>query len=163
MAPDFSVGLIEYDDGVVARVTAGLVAPMDKSLTIVGDKGVLIVPYLRNDQEQILISNVSETGWFVKKLHRAARRFGVQIHGWPLYRTFSLPTGVPFTKAGVDKPVDFFRGPQDMVDAIRAKKPHRLSGELGIHIVELIEALQYPERFGNRRDIRSSFVPIEPL
>src|SRR5207247_8336645 len=30
MAPDFMVGCIEYADGVVARVTCGLVAPRDK-------------------------------------------------------------------------------------------------------------------------------------
>jgi predicted dehydrogenase len=162
MAPDFSVGVIEYDNDVVARVTVGLVGPVDESLTIVGDKGVLVIPFLRNDRERILISNTAEVGWFGKKLRGAARRFGVQIHGWPLYRTFSQPSRVPFIDAGPGKPVDFFRGPQDMVDAIRAQKPHRLTGELGVHIVELIEVLQYPERFGYRRDIRSAFPPLQP-
>jgi predicted dehydrogenase len=163
MAPDFSVGIIEYGDGVVARVTTGLVAPVDESLTIVGDKGVLVVPFLRDDRERILISNATDVGWFTKKLRRVAWRLGVQIHGWPLYRTFSRPTGVAFTDAGPNKPVDFLRGPQDMLDAIRQQRPHRLTGELGIHVVELIEALQYPERFAGRRDIHSSFPLIEPL
>jgi hypothetical protein len=38
-----------------------------------------------------------------------------------------------------------------------------LSGKLGLHITELIEAIQYPERFGGRRQIESTFDSIEPL
>jgi predicted dehydrogenase len=162
MAPDFSVGVIEYDHGVVARVTAGIVAPVDKSLTIVGDKGVLVVPYLRNDRERILIGNIASVGWLVRKLRRAAQRFDVQVRGWPLYRTYGRPSGGRFVDAGPGKPVDFLRGPQEMIDAIRAQQPHQLSGELGAHIVEVIEALQYPDRFGRCRVITSSFAPLTP-
>jgi hypothetical protein len=35
--------------------------------------------------------------------------------------------------------------------------------ELGVHIVELIEALQFPERFGGNRYLTSSFDPIQLL
>src|SRR5258706_9626038 len=49
MAPDFTVGCIEYDEQVVARVTCSLLGPKDKSLTIMGDEGVLMVPDVRND------------------------------------------------------------------------------------------------------------------
>src|SRR5439155_10439285 len=49
MAPDFTVGCIEYADGVVARVTCSLVAPKDKSLTIMGDDGVISVANVRDD------------------------------------------------------------------------------------------------------------------
>ena len=59
--------------------------------------------------------------------------------------------------------MDFCRGPAEMVDAIRNKRPCRLSPELGWHITELIERLQYPERFGSRRELVSSFDPIQPL
>jgi hypothetical protein len=71
--------------------------------------------------------------------------------------------GPEFNPAGPNKPVDFFRGPQDMLESIRQDKPHRLSGELGLHIVEIIETLQYPERFNHQRVIKSQFPPIEPL
>ena len=49
MAPDLTVGCIEYPDGVVARVTCSLIAPRDKSITIIGDDGILSVPDVRND------------------------------------------------------------------------------------------------------------------
>ena len=159
MAPDFSVGCIEYDNGVVARLTTGLVAPVDKSLTVVGDCGSLVVQHLRNDAQKILISNPEPTGTLAAKARRGALRFGVQIAGWPHYKTYCRPVLPASGVAGPDKPVDFLLGPQDMVDAIRTGRPHCLSGELAVHIVEIIEALQYPERFGRQRGITSVFDP----
>ncbi|MEP6911875.1 MAG: gfo/Idh/MocA family oxidoreductase, partial [bacterium] len=61
------------------------------------------------------------------------------------------------------KPVDFCRGPAEMAQAIREQRPCRLSAQLGLHVTELIEALQYPERFGGRKKIESRFAPIQPL
>jgi predicted dehydrogenase len=49
MAPDFTVGCIEYSEGVVARITCSLVAPKDRSLTIIGDQGILSVADVRDD------------------------------------------------------------------------------------------------------------------
>ena len=40
-APDFSVGLLEFDDGVVARLTNSIVAPYDHRMRLVGDDGTL--------------------------------------------------------------------------------------------------------------------------
>jgi hypothetical protein len=64
---------------------------------------------------------------------------------------------------GTSKPVDFNRGPSELAEAIRLNRHCRLSARLGLHVVELIEALQYPERFGGKRTITSRFDPIEPL
>src|SRR3954451_14069713 len=47
MAPDLTVGCLEFAGGVVARLTCSLVAPKDKSLTIVGDDGLLHVADVR--------------------------------------------------------------------------------------------------------------------
>jgi hypothetical protein len=70
------------------------------------------------------------------------------------------PTGVMVSR---HKPVDFLRGPSEMADAIRQRRACRLSADCGLHIVEIVEALQYPERFGGRRKIESAFDPISPL
>ena len=42
-APDFSVGLLEFDGGIVARVTNSVVAPYDHRLRVIGDEGTLEV------------------------------------------------------------------------------------------------------------------------
>jgi predicted dehydrogenase len=173
MAPDFSVGCIEYDDGVVARVTCGLVAPQDKSLLIVGDEGYLFVSYLRNDTEPVFLrrnsisKNVKRIENIVSRIRTKLKNFE-QFIPWPLdeFKIYEkLPFALPQSsiRASLNKRVDFMLGPHDMANAILEGKPHRLSGEFGIHLLEQIEALQYPERFNYRRKIETNFLPIEPL
>ena len=43
-APDFSVGVLEFDGGVIARLTNSIVAPVDRSLRVVGERGVATIP-----------------------------------------------------------------------------------------------------------------------
>ncbi|NET00588.1 MAG: Gfo/Idh/MocA family oxidoreductase [Sphaerospermopsis sp. SIO1G2] len=173
MAPDFSTGCIEYNDGVVARVTAGLVAPRDKSMTVIGDEGVLFVPYLRNDQESVLIHRdtdyqnlklVERLKIKVKsKVEYAAKRLKVSTDNLGYYQRYPMLKSKSFQPASSTKLVDFLRGPQDMLDSIKNNQPHRLSAELGLHIVELIECLQYPQKFNYHKDIETTFPAIEPL
>ena len=73
MAPDFTSGCLEYDHGIVARVTCGLVAPHDKSLTIIGDDGVLTVRDVRHDAGPVLLTREPETGWRAWTENRANR------------------------------------------------------------------------------------------
>jgi len=42
-SPDFSIAILKHSSGVVSRVTSGIMAPKNRSLQIVGDKGVLSV------------------------------------------------------------------------------------------------------------------------
>lgn len=168
MAPDFTVGCLEFDRGIVARVTCGLVAPHDKSLTIVGDDGIIAVSDVRNEQAPVRYRYLPSRGWRarvegrVNKLRRIAKLPGWQKewHSWAIY-----PTPAPQSTRFVSrmKPVDFCRGPAEFAQAITERRPCRLSPELGAHLVELIERLQYPERFADSRDVASTFDPIEPL
>jgi predicted dehydrogenase len=173
MAPDFSVGCIEYRDGIVARVTCGLVAPRDKSLTVVGEEGVIYVSTVRNDAAPVYVQHIPTRG----RLNGIERRMN-RVRRWlQPYIPFALSAGEdwhfkrkhPFARkpTGIvvddGKPVDFNRGLAELAEAIRHKRPCRLSGKLGLHIVELVEALQYPQRFGRRHEIISTFDPIEPL
>lgn len=43
VAPDFTVGVLTLDSGVICRITCGWVAPADLSLTVVGTEGALRV------------------------------------------------------------------------------------------------------------------------
>ncbi|MCP3903976.1 MAG: Gfo/Idh/MocA family oxidoreductase [Planctomycetes bacterium] len=173
MAPDFSVGCLEYDGGIVARVTCGLTAPRDKSLVVVGDDGILVLNDLRDEREPVYIRRESATG-AVGRAERALRWLQARTRPltgwvpwprapWTLHRRLPDALGTPVHPAGRGKPVDFLRGVQDMVDAIRKDRPHRLSAELGVHLVELIDALQFPERGGHHRAIETTFPAIPPL
>ena len=173
MAPDFCVGCIEYDDDIVARLTCSLIAPRDKSLKIVGDEGVLYAARVRDDASPVYFRQIPSVGWrtgLERRLNSLREWMDNRISisdcfqdDWHFRKKLSFarrPSGIVVSK---QKPVDFCRGPQEVADAIRKKRACRLSARLGAHIVELIEAIQYPERFGGRRKIESTFDSIEPL
>jgi predicted dehydrogenase len=166
MAPDFTVGCIEYGDGVVARVTCSLVAPRDKSLTIIGDDGILAVANVRNDVCPVYMRSIPTARWRAaveRRVNRLRQWFPGWEAEWHIWRRCPMARKPPPHLLGGDKLVDFCRGPAELVDAIRNKRSCRLSPELGWHITELIERLQFPKKFDGRREIVSTFDPIEPL
>ena len=64
--------------------------------------------------------------------------------------------------AAPGKRVDFLRGPSEMAEAIRSGRRSRVPADLAVHIVEIVERLQYPERFSDR-SVNTAFAPIEPM
>jgi predicted dehydrogenase len=165
MAPDFTVGCVEYS-GVVARVTCGLVAPRDKSLTIIGDDGILSVANVRNDVCPVYVRSIPPRRWraaIERRVNALLRRVPGWDREWHIWSRLPMARKPPPRLLGGEKPVDFCRGPAEMAHAIRHKRPCRLSPELGWHITELIERLQFPEKFGSNREMVSRFDPIEPL
>jgi predicted dehydrogenase len=165
MAPDFVVGCIEYGEGIVARLTCSLVAPKDKSLTIIGDKGVLSVSDVRNDVGPVYLRRMPVRG-LRGAIERRVNSFGKH---WRILRDWKSMETLPVSRrrghllVGQGKPVDFCRGLAEVSAAIREKRAPRLTAELGTHLVELIEALQYPQETGGARRMTSRFDPILPL
>ena len=58
MAPDFSVGCLQFRSGIVARLTSGLAAPKDRSLTIIGDKGSIVVRDLWDNRSAVYLEEL---------------------------------------------------------------------------------------------------------
>jgi predicted dehydrogenase len=168
MAPDFTVGCIEYGDTVVARVTCSLVAPKDKSLTIIGEDGVLFVEDVRKDICPVHVRHIPASRLHAALERRVNRlRTTLRLPGsdkeWHVWARHPMVGKPPGRFVGKGKAVDFSRGPAEMERAIRQKRACRLSPELGWHITELIERLQYPERFVGQPEVKSTFAPIQPL
>ena len=82
---------------------------------------------------------------------------------WHYRRRLPLVRRPPGRFVSEDKPVDFCRGPAEIAAAIQERRPCRLFAELGLHITELIEALQYPQRFGGTKILETTFPAMEPL
>jgi predicted dehydrogenase len=155
MAPDFTVGCLEFGEEIVARVTCGLVAPMDKSITVIGDEGILEVENLRDDYGSVRYQprvagpvRACLQQWLRGAQRRLPGFFPSSLRN-PItlrtHRKLPMPAGLPRLPVAGEKRVDFLRGPAEMVAAIREGRPSRLPGELGAHIVEIIQHLQYPE------------------
>lgn len=172
MAPDFTVGCIEYDNDVVARVTCGIVAPVDKSIQVIGEQGTLYTKYVRNDGSPVylkktpynrLVHGVTSRLTNLRIRTEHCLRLPFSLSGIQLERKIPYARRPKFRKAYGNKPVDFLRGPAEQIQAIQEGRPCRLSADLAVHMVELIETLQYPDRFDTPRRLATAFKPIEPL
>ena len=172
MAPDFSVGCIEYASDIVARVTCSIVAPFDKSITIVGENGILYTKDVRDDASPVYLRKTPPdriVAGIERRLSHLQGQIERFLHVPWSFGTSQLERKIPyarkpaFRRSGRHKPVDFLRGPAELAEAIRQRRPCRLSAEFGLHMIELTETLQYPERFESPRTINSTFDPIQPL
>jgi predicted dehydrogenase len=171
MAPDFTSGCLEFHNGVIARTTCGLVAPHDKSLTIVGDRGVLFVENLRDDLGTVwyiphsLLGNKARLRNGLGRLrHRLEPYLPQKLLAKLNYDgREKMPPAFPKEPLawGGDKRVDFLRGPQELHNAVHQNRALRLPAELGVHMIEIIEALQYPKAGGAL--MSSSLPKLEPL
>lgn len=154
-APDFSVGCLEFANGVVARLTNSIVAPYDHRLRIIGDDGVLEVTEPWDYASPVRLRKVS-TSRLARFLER---RFG----GLPAKRI--APVRKVLWKGGRNRipSMDFLRGVEELAAAINEGRPSRLSADLAVHITEVTEMLQYPDRFDRPAAVASRFAPIEPM
>lgn len=169
MAPDFAVGVIEFDAGVVARITCGLVAPRDKSLIVVGDDGTLMVGNVRDDHAPVMWRpghHTAAAAFIRRRLPGVYRWLQSRLTDAGVDALFATRyPGVGPASSAVAAPgkrVDFLRGPQEMVEALAAGQPPRLAGAFAAHLVEIVERLQYPERFSTR-EVTTAFPPVEPM
>ena len=159
MAPDFTSGIIEFETGVVARVTCGLVAPLDKSMTIVGDEGILFVRNLRDDLGEVWHIPRDLRGSYArlrnlleKTRYTLGAIFPKELLEWLKYdgrrRIRLIGKCDPVPGDPEHKRADFLRGPAELAAAVAEKRPCRLPAELGVHMVEIINALQFPKGGG---------------
>lgn len=70
MAPDFSTACLTFESGLVARLTCGLCAPKDRSLTVMGTQGTLTVADLWDSRSSIHVEDGVDKGSFWFRLNR---------------------------------------------------------------------------------------------
>jgi predicted dehydrogenase len=167
--PDFSVAYLTFESGVVARLTLGGYAMVDRSLTIFGDQG------------QIWTRDTWDYGSDVYVGHRRnpgqARGWQERIRSAPpavLRRLNRVPRSMTEQYPLVRKPVghdtyvashqmDFPRGLVELARAVDEGGPCRLSARHALHITEISLALDRAAAESSTQRITSRFDPIEPM
>lgn len=150
-APDFSVALIRFANGVVARLTCSIVAPHDHSLKIIGDDGILFVDdcwYYRSPVYTRRYLNIRRRS-FVSPLKTSCKLLRSNKRSAFRYR-------------GAQQ-MDFCRGVADMAEAIASNKPGRLSEAFSLHNTELALAIHYALESSSTVTLKTSFEPVEPM
>lgn len=150
MAPDFSVACVRFRSGVVARLTCGVVAPLDHRFMIVGDDGIMTVADPRSDRAPLHVQ---------RYLTIRRKRF---LAPWRR-RVPLLGRHLPQPRYRGAQRRDFCRGIAEMAEAIREKRSCRLNGRFSLHVNELTLAIQNARDDAAPRRITSTFDPITPM
>lgn len=140
-SPDFSVGMLMFESGIVARLTNSILAPRDRSLKIIGDKGTLIVDDAWDYGSPIwLTDSIGENGERVN-----------------LSQSFSAS----YLHSG--SRMDFSRGIAELANSIEEDRPCRLSTDFAIHVDEICHAISSAGTSAVTHSINSRCAPMKPM
>ena len=149
-APDFSVAVLFFECGVVARLTCSILAPHDHSLRIVGDNGVLEL----------------EDCWNNTAAVKFRPRFAIRrrLVNSPMAKRLRLrrPTHPKLGRYGASS-MNFALGPKEMVDALTEGRRSRMSADLALHLTEVTLAIQSAGESAGAKPMRTRCDPIEPM
>ena len=145
--PDFSVGILKFESGVVARLTTTIVGPHNHAIQVIGDQGVLELKDCWFNDAKV----------YVRRLLTVRRK------------TFLSPIGLRY-KAGKTPAVklrdtggnrmDFAAGVADLAESLRQGRDCHLTPRFSLHVNEVALALQ---RDNGVYLTQSSFEPIHPM
>ncbi|MBP0447232.1 Gfo/Idh/MocA family oxidoreductase [Roseomonas sp. SSH11] len=153
-SPDLSIGVLEFDGGVVARLTNSIIAPSDRSLRVVCEGGVAT---LSDVWEYHTPLRISPTGNGLKARvprlleKRLSRFMPKMLFGWR--RRVRYGRQVPRTQGGHH--MDFSRGIAQLAAQIEKGAPALVSSELALHVTEVTLALQSPASAGQAQVMRT--------
>ena len=158
MAPDFSVACLEFRSGVIARLTCGLAAPRDRSLTILGDSGTLTVSDLWHHHSPVYLETTRQgrslRTRLAERLETQLKRF---LHGKPLPGRRLACKAKPVKLPAYPSQIDFAGGVAAQADAIEQGGPLVSSGRIALHITELALALNNASTLPQPYKLQSTF------
>ncbi|UCF30273.1 MAG: Gfo/Idh/MocA family oxidoreductase [bacterium] len=167
--PDFSVALMKFRSGVLARLTCSWIAPHDKSLRIFGDRGNLCTDDISTPCAPVYSERTIR--FLGKAVIRAwKKKFPlVRPPRLPLSNRLALLTVGPpgsFIKSKLRhlrKRVDFCLGIAELEAAIREGRPSRLSAGYCLHHTEVALAIHNALETGGEYRVKTSFEPMDPM
>ena len=155
---DFSVGCLRFKSGVVARLTSGLAAPRDRSLTILGDKGSITVRDLWDNHSVIHLEQTDAPRPFLQRILRKIEAKFSKSLPFKLIPGRKLRYAAPKSSLpSYPSQIDFMAGVAAQADMIRTGKPAKYSGQVALHITELALALHAGQRLSQPYKMRNSF------
>ncbi|HJO93976.1 MAG TPA: Gfo/Idh/MocA family oxidoreductase [Victivallales bacterium] len=144
--PDFSSACLQFESGVVARITNSIIASRNHTISIFGEDGMLFV----------------ENPWDYRSpvnLIRDATEENMISEEYPLVGKDN-PTAPYFSTC---HHMDFCRGIYDIVEAVRKKTQCRLTSQFALHITEVTLAISNAGETSESYKVTTIFQPIKPM
>lgn len=148
-APDYSVTSLRFENGMVARLTCGIVAPRDHVFRIFGQEGELTA-----DDVWYYGTPISFRRWL-----KVRRRF--MLSPFPV-KVKSRKPAFPIPEGSVAQ-MDYVRGAIEMVEAKREGRPSRVPLDFCVHFNEVSLAIDASKSRTDVYHVKSRCTSIPPL
>ena len=170
--PDFSVAVLKFVSGPVARLTCSWIALPDRGLRVFGEKGVLCTDDICRPRCPVYIKRYITIGWrmmvapWKERYALVCPQRTSNTHANSLVYRLQPRTILRALRARsrhLRKRVDFCLGIVELDAAIRERRPSRLSAEFCLHTTEVILAIHSALQTGSAYRLKTSFDPIDPM
>lgn len=158
-APDYATTCLEFESGVIARLTCSIFGSHDHRMRIFGDAGTVGIDRIWDYGAPVYLS----------RRHKWTHR----VEKYPLFGTLTGlgPKKVPLVRKPVvsgiglwgKNAMDFCRGIADLAHAISTGTQPTMTARWALHITEVVLAMQSPTLYGDTRMVRTRFDPLAPL
>jgi predicted dehydrogenase len=148
---DVSLAALEFDSGVMARLTCSNVGPRDHSLKVIGEDGVMKARDCWHYATPVT----------TRRYMSLRNRFMLTPWRRPVRQT---PCG-PRSKTRGAGAMDFARGPAEMVNALREGRPSLMPVDFALHVNEVSLAIHNTFNGAAPSDYltRTRFNPLPPV
>jgi len=172
--PDLTVACLKFKSGVVARLTSSWIAPLDNSIRIFGDTGVLTTDDVSTPKSPVYITRYRNirigprtilVPWKERCPMASPPCRAFVIEGGRIIMRSPRAVARAFRARFLRRrrKVDFCLGPAEIATALRQRRPCWLSPEYCLHNTEIVLAIHNSLETGSNSAITTSFDPMDPL
>lgn len=179
--PDFSVACLDFESGVVGRITCSIAAPTDHEMRIIGNRGVISADTYRDYTCPVRLEPFTGLALKARNLYAVRNTsvlqaiFGVGGRRVPLATSaapgsptlYRDPANPLSPKTWLTRLRQAQRGLQDksiglaeLADAIDTNRPHFPAPEFTLHLTELTLAIQGAGPDGASTTLTTRFDPL---
>ena len=179
--PDFSVACLDFESGVVGRLTCSIAAPYDHRMRIIGNRGMVHADTYRHYECPVYLEPFTKLTMNARKARSVRTNsllqwvFGVNGRRVPLARVPAPGSDTPWQERIGLSPKSWLAafkrrqvGQQDksvgiaeLAAAIEGDRPHFPGHDFTLHLTELTLAIQGAGPDGASHTLESRFAPMD--
>jgi predicted dehydrogenase len=183
--PDFSVGCIVFQSGVVARLTLSIVAPFNQQMMVIGNEGLITTDTYAHYRSPVYLERFSQLTLNARKARSVRsstllqRVFGIGGKRQVLVNRSRTTIGGTVRKYLASRPPilgaaikklrerelgfqDKFLGVVEMAESIEENRKCLLPPDFVIHVTELTHAISNAGISGEPYKVKTTFEPLSP-
>lgn len=166
--PDFSIACLNFCNGMVARLTFSICAPIDHSIRVIGARGMLSIDSYRHYRCPVFLETFDPVGLNARKFMSVRRSsflrslFGIGGRPLTLLGRKRGDVSMAALKRREINDQDKVLGVAELAEAITQNREAFPPPDFSLHLAELTFAIQAAGVAGAPTRLTSTFAPLEP-